>query len=82
MHNRRSVKLAKLRQANGEYILAEGWVGVTMEAFHDIERVGVGALLFRPTRGSGGFALYSTEAQALRLTGAPRALKVQLRLDY
>lgn len=52
-----------------EMKLEEGWVGVAGTVLH-----------FRPTRGSGGYALYSTEKQAKKQTGCTEAMKVSLRL--
>lgn len=51
--------------------VAEGWVGVKD-----------GKFFFKPDRGSGGFALYDSEANALRNTGALSATKVSLKLAY
>jgi hypothetical protein len=51
-------------------VLDEGWVGIEGSMLH-----------FRPSRGSGGFAVYGTEAQAKRQTGCDRAVRVVLKLE-
>lgn len=51
--------------------LTRGWVGRKD-----------GVLYFRPTRGSGGFALYDTQAAALRFTDCPEAIEVSLELNF
>jgi hypothetical protein len=66
--NCRKVKIENERGI-GTLDLEEGWVGVKD-----------GQLFFRPTRGSNGFSIYSTEKAALNHTQCPRAMKVALKL--
>ena len=54
----------------GDLDLEIGWVGVKN-----------GMLWFRPTRGSNGFSVYSTEKAALNHTQCPLAIKIALKLS-
>ena len=61
-----------VKKENFPFQIQEGWVGVSPD----------GTLYFKPDRGCNGYALYGTEANALRGTRQPKAIKVALKLHY
>lgn len=54
---------------DGGQVIQQGWVGL-----HE------GNYIFKPSRGSGGFALYDSEANCLRYSGCTKAIKVEMIL--